>query len=271
MKQLPAMSARIEAGTPGELRDTLRLNPRRAGAWNTLVRWHLRLGQFDEALAAAQEWLVAVPGSAPAHWHLARLHVRSERYEQAREHIDAALADATAAIDPGLETAKVCCRAGRWELAEEIARRLLAAPQRVEPQHAEAVVYVARVLARKRKAAAAETCYRAAAAYRRRDPGFLAAHGKLLLARGEVEEARVLLERSVYLAPGADGARLPLALTYLHRGDAELGRAYLAEAVGIQEEGRVLAQLFGGAAPLVEHFGADIDRFLAPADAPRTR
>ena len=247
-----------------ELRESLRMRPDSDKNWRLLVGWLDRLERGEDSLDAARRWVAAMPGSGQANWQLARLLVGEGHYESAREYSEKALATATVEPEPGFEIVRTYLRRNEIKLAAELMERLVAAPEQIGPRNSESIMKLARVFHAQRQYPVAETCCRSVARFCGNDPAFLALHGHILLSRGEIDRARELLERSVRIAPMSEKApRLLLALSYIHHGDVALGRAYLAEATGFQEEGKILAELFGGAAPLIPYFGAEIDRSLA--------
>jgi len=247
-----------------EIRESLRIRSESEATWRMLVRWLEKLERAEHSLDAARSWLAAMPGSVHANWEVARMLIHGRRYEEAWEHIDQALADTTATIEPGFKVVQACLAEEQAGLASQLTERLLAAPERILSRHAQAIMMLARAFHAGRHYLMAEHCCGAIAENRENDPAFLALYGHVLLSKGEVERAKAVLERSVFLSPRSDSApRLLLALSYIHHGNAELGRAYLSEAAGFQEEGRVFVELFGNAAPLIPYYGAEIDRALA--------
>jgi tetratricopeptide (TPR) repeat protein len=225
-----------------------------------MIRAYGALGRTDEAVSAARRWADAAPRSAAANWLLAHLLVRQKQHAQAQQYVDRALTDSAAPLDAGFEIVRLLLLANDVESAAALMEKLLKLGDRVQRHNAGPVVVLARTFHARRKYRVAEACCRATEPFRGQDPEFLTLHGNVLLSMGRVERARQLLERAVCLSPRSDRApRLLLALGHFHEGNPELGKAYLSEAVGVEEEGKAMIRLFGMAAPLIQPFGSEID------------
>jgi len=250
------------------MRESLRRRPGFPNNWRALAKWLEQDGRLDESLETVRSWLAMAPDAPLANWSLAERLVSRHCLEEARPYIDKALADETAMRDAGIDVIRAYLEGEQLKPAIELMEKLLTEPARLSFSSAARITMLARGFLARTRYAMAERCCSAVAHYYDRDPPFLALHGHVLLALGEVERARRMLERSVYLAPAETRApRMLLALSYFHRGDSGLARAYLSEAVDAREEGSVFDVLFGGAAPLVPHFGLEIDQALAGARA----
>lgn len=232
-----------------------------------MIRAYGALGRLDEAADMAREWAAAEPGSAVANWHAANLLTRLGRHREAREHVEKAIVDPAAPLDSGFDIVRMLILDNEVEQAAALMEKLLEFANRIGRHNAGPITALARTFHARRRYRLAEACCRAIEAFRD-DSAFLALHGNILLSMSRVGHARERLERSLFMSPRSELAPwLLLALSHFHEGNPELGRAYLAEAVGTEEEGKTLARIFGAAAPLIQPFGSEIDATFGTREA----
>jgi tetratricopeptide (TPR) repeat protein len=217
--------AKLEKSSPQALYDVQRVK--------------LAAGDYNAARKGCQEIIKAAPDDVHGHVCLARAYLVWRRSSRAVEHVDAAIVR-----DPDhYEALLVDADTRRMEGALDAA---LTAYQKVLAKHpasADAQVGIAHVHLLRNETAAAQGALRKALAIDDKDADALLELGKLTNGA----EAVGLLERAVAARPGAEDAKLALAVAQVRAGEAARAEPTLRALLAKDKNNNVALSQLGAA------------------------
>jgi Tfp pilus assembly protein PilF len=186
-----------------------------------------RDGQTAEARKLLEQAVEGDPQSVQAHNELVRLYHQSGDFDRARRHYEAAVALYPGAILAGLEYGNFLAERGQFEEAATVFARVV----EYHPAHADAHALLGQAYEEMGRQEKASQHYKAALASdpTNRHANFL--QGRHLLNSGQVDEARIYLDRSAANPDRQTAMYLYQAALACHAAnERELALSYLQHA-----------------------------------------